>query len=89
MKALFSSPWTVAVIALLIGIVVLARGGFGSVNGQRAGLGIIALLLIGFLWPPLGILLGGVALFFLVLTHGSALFQQVSQTLGGTSGGSK
>jgi len=87
-RSIFGSPWTVAVIALLIGIIVLARGGFGSVNGQRAGLGIVALLLIGFLWPPLGILLGGVALFFLVLTHGTALFQQVSQAFSGT-GGSK
>ncbi len=87
MKTLWSSPWTVAVIALLIGVIVLARGGFGTVNGQRAGLGIIALLLIGFLWPPLGILLGGVALLYLGLTHGPDILGQLTSNLSPTQGG--
>src|SRR5581483_5168246 len=81
------SPWSVVVIALLIGIIVLARGGFGNTSGQRAGLGIIALLLIGFLWPPLGILLGGVALFFLAFVHGPALLQQLQNGLSPSGGG--
>ncbi len=88
MSKLWSSPWSVAVIALLIGVIVLARGGFGTPAGQRAGLAIIGLLLIGFLWPPLGILIGGVALFYLVLVHGQALFTQLTQPVsppGGTS----
>jgi len=85
-KALWSSPWTVAVIALLIGVIVLARGGFGTQQGQRAGLAIIGLLLIGFLWPPLGIVLGGVALFYLVFVHGASLFTQLTQNVGGSGG---
>jgi hypothetical protein len=78
-KTLWTSPWTVAVIGLLIGVIVLARGGFGSTQGQRAGLGIIGLLLIGFLWPPAGIVLGGVALFYLVFVHGPDLIKQLTQ----------
>jgi len=87
MKTLWSSPWTVAVIALAILVVVLARGGFGTPQGQRAGIAVIFLLLIGFLWPPLGIVLGGVALIYLVVVHGPALIQQLTQSLG-SSGGS-
>ena len=86
MKALWTSPWTVAVIALLILIIVLARGGLGTPEGQRAGLAIIGLLLIGFLWPPLGILLGGVALFYLVFVHGPALIQQLTQPVSAPGG---
>lgn len=86
MKALWTSPWSVAVIALLIGVIVLARGGFGTVSGQRAGLGIIGLLLIGFLWPPLGLLIGGVALFYLVFVHGPDLIQQLTKPVSATGG---
>ena len=86
MKTLWTSPWSVAVIALLIGVIVLARGGFGTPPGQRAGLAIIGLLLIGFLWPPLGILLGGVALFYLVLVHGPALISQLTQPVSAPGG---
>lgn len=81
-----SSPWTVAVIALLIGIIVLARGGFSSSNGMRAGLAIVGLLLIGFLWPPLGIVIGGIALFYLVFVHGPQLFAQLSKPLTNSGG---
>lgn len=87
MKQLWGSPWTVAVIALLIGVIVLARGGFGTPAGMRAGFGILALLLIGFLWPPLGIVIGGIALFYLVFVHGQALLTQLTKPLtspGGT-----
>jgi len=86
MKALWSSPWTVAVIALLILVIVLARGGLGTPQGQRAGLGIIGLLLIGFLWPPLGILIGGIALFYLVFVHGASLFSQLTQGVSSPGG---
>jgi hypothetical protein len=83
---LWSSPWTVAVIALLIVVIVLARGGFGTPQGQRAGLAIIGLLLIGFLWPPLGIVLGGVALFYLVFVHGAELLTQLGGALSASGG---
>lgn len=86
MRALWTSPWTVAVIAVLIGVIVLFRGGFNTVSGQRAGLAIVALLVVGFLWPPLGIVLGGVALFFLVFVHGPQLFQQLTSPLSGSGG---
>ena len=86
MRAVWGSPWSVAVIALLIGIIVLARGGFGTANGMRAGIGLIGLLLIGFLFPPLGILLGGIALFYLVFVHGASLIQQLSKPLSGSGG---
>jgi hypothetical protein len=86
MKAIWTSPWTVAVIALLIGVIVLARGGFGSPQGQRAGLAIVGLVLIGFLWPPLGILLGGVALFYLVFVHGPELISQLTQPVSAAGG---
>ena len=86
MKALWSSPWSVAVIALLILVIVLARGGLGTPNGQRAGLAIVGLLLIGFLWPPLGLLLGGIALFYLVLVHGPDLISQLTQPVSAPGG---
>lgn len=86
MKQIWTSPWTVAVIALLIGVIVLARGGFGTPQGQRAGLAIVGLLLIGFLWPPLGILLGGVALFYLVFVHGPDLISQLTQPVSAPGG---
>lgn len=86
MKALWSSPWSVAVIALLIAIIVLARGGFGTPNGMRAGIGLVVLLLIGFLWPPLGILIGGIALFYLVFVHGPSLIQQLTKGVSANGG---
>jgi hypothetical protein len=81
MSAIWNSPWTVAVIALLIAIITLAGGGFGTPAGQRVGLAIIGLLLIGFLWPPLGILLGGVALFYLVFVKGPSLIAQLTKPI--------
>ena len=86
MKALWSTPWTVAVIALGIVVIVLARGGFGTPQGMRAGLAIIGLLVIGFLWPPLGILIGGVALFYLVFVHGPSLISQLTQPVSAPGG---
>jgi hypothetical protein len=87
MSRVWSSPWSVAVIALLIFFIVLARGGFSTSNGMRAGIAIVGLLLIGFLWPPLGIVIGGVALFYLVFVHGPELFTQLAQPLTNPSGG--
>jgi hypothetical protein len=87
MRGIWESPWTVAVIALLIGIIVLARGGFSSSAGRRAGFGLIALLLIGFLWPPLGIVIGGVALFYLTFVHGPQLIAQLTKPLTTPQGG--
>jgi hypothetical protein len=84
---LWDNPWTVAVIALLIGIIVLAQGGFGTAQGMRAGIALIALLMIGFLWPPLGILIGGIALFYLVFVHGPQLFAQLAAPLTKPQGG--
>jgi len=81
MKALWTTPWTVVVIAALIIVIVLARGGFGTPQGQRAGLAVLGLLLIGFLWPPLGIVLGGIALFYLVFVHGAELLNQLGSGL--------
>ena len=81
MSRIWDSPWTVAVIALIIGIIVLARGGFGTPNGMRTGVALVVLLMIGFLWPPLGILIGGVALFYLVFTHGTQLLGQLQTTI--------
>ncbi len=86
MKAIWTSPWTVAVIAVLIVVIVLARGGFGTPQGQRAGLAIIGLVLIGFLWPPLGILIGGVAFFYLVFVHGPDLIQQLTASVSAPGG---
>ena len=84
---LWGSPWTVAVIAVLIAGIVLARGGFSTPTGMRTGLGIIALLLIGFLYPPAGIVLGGVALFYLVFIHGADLVAQLTKPLTSPQGG--
>jgi hypothetical protein len=81
MRTLWSTPWTVVVIAVAILVIVLARGGLGTPQGQRAGLAIIGLLVIGFLWPPLGIVLGGIALFYLVFVHGAELLNQLSSGL--------
>ena len=89
MKALWSSPWSVAVIALLIAIIVLARGSFGTPAGMRVGIGLIGLLLIGFLFPPLGILLGGIALFYLLFVHGADLFSQLTKSISTSGGGSQ
>ncbi len=87
MSKVWQSPWSVAVIALFIGVIVLARGGFSTPTGMRAGFGLIALLLLGFLWPPLGIVIGGVALFYLGLVHGPALIAQLTKPLTTPSGG--
>ena len=89
MSRLWESPWTVAVIALIIGVIVLARGGFSTPNGMRAGCALIALLLLGFLWPPLGIAIGGVALFYLALVHGPQLLTQLTKPLTTSPGGAK
>lgn len=89
MSKVWESPWTVAVICVFIGVIVLARGGFGTPNGMRAGFGIVALFLIGFLWPPLGIVIGGVALFYLVLVHGPELLTQVTKPLTTPAGGAQ
>lgn len=62
----FSSIWTVVVIAALIFIVALIRGHLSA----GLMLALVALLLAGAIWPPLGIVVGGIALFWIVLVHG-------------------
>lgn len=87
MRSAWSSPWSVVVLAILIAIIQLAGSGFGTDQGKRMGVALVILLLIGFLWPPLGILFGGIALLYLVFTKGPALIKQLTSGVsnGGTS----
>jgi len=73
------SLWGVIVIAVLIGGVALAMGAFTS----SIGLALVVLLLVGALFPPAALLLGGVALFYLVFIHGQELFGRLAKALGG------
>jgi hypothetical protein len=85
MSRIWGSPWTVAVIAVLIALFTFARGGFNTPTGMRTGVALVLLLLVGFLWPPLGILIGGVALFYLAFVHGPQLLTQLTQSSSGSN----
>jgi hypothetical protein len=74
-----TSFWTVVVIAAGIAGVALARATWTP----ALGLALIVLLLIGALFPPAGLLLGGISLFYLLFIHGQELFKRLSVALGG------
>lgn len=67
-----NSFWTVLVIAVLIAVYALYMGGFTLARI----LALIALLIIGALWPPAGIVIGGVALLWLTLRNGPSILQK-------------
>ena len=65
--------WTVVVMAAVIAIVAVVRGHF---QGSTL-LALVVLVLVGALWPPVGVLIGGVALVWLALTQTVPLLRQV------------
>jgi hypothetical protein len=76
------SFWGVLAIAIGIAAVALVRQTFTS----SLGLVLIALLVIGAVYVPAGLLLGGVALFYLVLVHGRELFGRFTAAISHTGG---
>ncbi|HZV49923.1 MAG TPA: hypothetical protein VFD49_09180 [Candidatus Dormibacteraeota bacterium] len=74
----WDSVWTVIVLAILLGAIAAIRGYF---RGATL-LSLIVLVLVGALWPPLGIVIGGVALVWTALTQTVPLLQQL-RLLGG------
>lgn len=65
--------WTVVVIAAVIALVHIVRGQFTATTL----LALVLLVLVGALWPPLAILIGGVALVWLTFTQGVPLLRQL------------
>lgn len=68
-----NSVWTVIVLAAIIALVAIVRGHFTA----STLLALVVLVLAGALWPPLGILIGGVALVWIVFTQGIPLLRQI------------
>lgn len=66
--------WTVIAVAVGIGAIALALEKWSS----SLALALVALLLIGAIFPPAALLIGGVALFYLVFTNGRTLFGRFS-----------
>jgi hypothetical protein len=72
--------WNVVVLAILIGVVALVRRRWSATMAMA----LVFLLLLGALVPPLGVLLGALVFFYLVVVHGQELFGAVSGALGGS-----
>lgn len=72
--ASFGSFWTVAALAVLLIGAAIVLGHWSS----GLWISVLALLLVGALWPPLGILIGGVALFSVFFLHHAELIQHIT-----------
>jgi len=78
---MMSSPWTTIVLASLIALLQLLRGRFS----ESLWIALLGLVLLGAIFPPAGIITGGLALFYVAFVHGPQLANQVTTTLGGSS----
>ncbi len=68
------SFWAVIVIALALIALVGASGHWSG----GFWIALLVLVIIGALWPPAALVFGGLALFYLALTHGRAFIANVS-----------
>lgn len=73
---------TVAGIAIVIAAIDFVTGKFTAMTG----LGLLALLIIGAIFPPLGVGLGILAITYILFTRGQALFSWIN---GKFTGGKK
>lgn len=73
------SPWTTWVLALLIAAVALIRGKWSA----TLVIALLALALLGALLPPVGFIVAGVVLFYLIVVHGQELAQHLTKLFGG------
>lgn len=78
------SFWAVVVIALAL-IALTGATGHWSTGFWVA---LLVLLLLGALFPPAGLLIGGAALLYLGLTHGQQFSDNVSALIKPSKGGS-
>lgn len=69
----FNSIWTVVVIAAVIALVAIVRGLFKA----STLLALVVLVLVGALWPPAAVVIGGVALVWLAFTQAVPLIKQL------------
>lgn len=69
----FNSIWTVVVIAAVIALVAIVRGFFKA----STLLALVVLVLVGALWPPAAVVIGGVALVWLAFTQAVPLIKQL------------
>lgn len=67
------SFWAVLVIAALLTALVGATGHWS----QGFFVAVLVLVLVGALWPPAALLVGGAALLYLTLTHGRQFIANV------------
>jgi hypothetical protein len=67
------SIWTVVVMAAVIALIAIVRGHFKA----STLLALVVLVLVGALWPPVAVLIGGVALVWLAFTQTIPLLRQL------------
>lgn len=72
--------WGVITIAVLIAGIGLAVGAFSG----GLVLALVVLIVAGAIFPPVALLVGGVALFYLLFVHGQELFGKLNTALGGS-----
>jgi hypothetical protein len=76
---MLKSPWTVVGLAVVILALQFLRGGVNAV----LFVGLAVLLIVGFVFPPLGVGLGAVVALLLLFTTGPTALGKVSGALGG------
>jgi hypothetical protein len=67
------SAWGVGVLAVLIGLIAVFRGHWSD----SLWLALVVYVLFGFLFPPAGVLFGGLVVFYLLFVHGAELANQL------------
>lgn len=75
----FSSPWATWVCCVAIALIALVRGKWSG----TLVIALLALAVLGALFPPAGLLVGGIVVFYLLLVHGPEVFGHLTQLFGG------
>lgn len=73
------NPWGTWVLCLAIALIALVRGTWSG----TLVLALVVLAVVGAIVPPVGFLIGGVVVFYLVAVHGVEAFRALNKLLGG------
>ena len=81
MSGVLGSAWTTWICCLAVAAIALVRGRWSG----TLVLALLALAVLGAIFPPAGALVGLVIVLYLVAAHGVELFGHLTQLFGGTT----